>query len=200
MSDALRLYLIRHGETAWSRTGQHTGRTDLGLTPQGEDQARALATRLHGIDFDQVLVSPRLRARQTCELAGLGAASRVEPDLVEWDYGDCEGLRSVEIQATLPDWNVWRDGCPHGETPAAVARRADGLIARLGRLHGTVALFSHGQFGAALGVRWIGLPLITGQHFALWPASLSILGHEPPHPTRRMIELWNEIAPARHPH
>lgn len=196
MTALLQLYLVRHGETAWSRTGQHTGRTDLGLTPHGEQQARTLASRLHGIAFDHVLVSPRLRARQTCELAGLSGASRVEPDLAEWDYGDYEGQRSLEIQAIHPHWNVWRDGCPHGETPADIARRVDGLIGRLGQLHGNVALFAHGHLGAALAVRWLDLPLIAGQHFPLWPASLSNLGHEAPHPTRRVIRLWNETAAA----
>ena len=194
MTNPLQLYLVRHGETAWSLTGQHTGRTDLGLTAHGEDQARALAPRLRGIEFDRVLVSPRLRARQTCELAGLGARSLIEPDLAEWDYGDYEGQRSADIRKEHADWNVWRDGCPHGETPDELSARVDRLIQRLSELRGNVALFSHGQLGAALAARWIGLPLIAGQHFALHPASISILGHEPTHPGRRMIELWNEMA------
>ena len=194
MTAPLQLYLVRHGETAWSLTGQHTGRTDLGLTAHGEDQARALAPRLREIEFDRVLMSPRLRARQTCELAGLGARSLVEPDLAEWDYGDYEGQRSADIRKAHADWNVWRDGCPHGETPDELSARVDRLIRRLCELRGNVALFSHGQLGAALAARWIGLPLIAGQHFALHPASISILGHEPTHPGRRMIELWNETA------
>ena len=198
MSARLQLYLVRHGETAWSLTDLHTGRTDLGLTAHGEDQARALAPRLRAVDFDQVLVSPRLRARQTCELAGLSARSRVEPDLAEWDYGDYEGQRSQEIRREHPDWNVWRDGCPHGETPAAMAARVDRLLDRLGTTFGNVALFSHGQCGAALAARWIGLPLSAGQHFALHPASISILGHAPAHPSCRVIELWNET-PGRVP-
>ena len=139
-------------------------------------------------------MSPRLRARQTCELAGLGARSLIEPDLAEWDYGDYEGLRSADIRKEHADWNVWRDGCPHGETPDELSARVDRLIGRLCELRGNVALFSHGQLGAALAARWIGLPLIAGQHFALHPASISILGHEPTHPGRRMIELWNETA------
>ena len=194
MTTSLQLYLVRHGETAWSLTGQHTGRTDLGLTAHGEDQARALAPRLREIEFDRVLVSPRLRARQTCELAGLGARSLIEPDLAEWDYGDYEGQRSADIRKEHADWNVWRDGCPHGETPDELSARVDRLIRRLSELRGNVALFSHGQLGAALAARWIGLPLIAGQHFALHPASISILGHELTHPGRRMIELWNETA------
>ena len=194
MTTSLQLYLVRHGETAWSLTGQHTGRTDLGLTAHGEDQARALAPRLREIEFDRVLVSPRLRARQTCELAGLGARSLIEPDLAEWDYGDYEGQRSADIRKEHADWNVWRDGCPHGETPDELSARVDRLIRRLSELRGNVALFSHGQLGAALAARWIGLPLIAGQHFALHPASISILGHELTHPGRRVIELWNETA------
>ncbi|MFM9925197.1 histidine phosphatase family protein [Variovorax sp. H27-G14] len=189
----LQLYLVRHGETAWTLTGQHTGLTDLGLTAHGEVQARALAPRLRNIAFSDVLVSPALRARQTCALAGLDALSRIETDLVEWDYGDDEGLRSADIRKTRPDWNVWRDGCPNGETPDELAIRADRLIGHLSKREGNVALFSHGQFGAALAARWIGLPLIAGAHFALHPASVSILGHEPAHPHRRVIELWNEM-------
>ncbi len=198
MSPRLQLYLVRHGETAWSLTDPHTARADLGLTAHGEDQARALAPRLRAVDFHQVLVSPRLRARQTCELAGLGARSRIEPDLAEWDYGDYEGQRSQELRREHPDWNVWRDGCPHGETPDAMAARVDRLLERLGTTFGNVALFSHGQCGAALAARWIGLPLRAGQHFTLHPASISILGHEPAHPGFRVIELWNET-PARVP-
>ena len=197
MTQLLRVHLIRHGETAWSRTGQHTGRTDLGLTAHGEDEARGLAQRLRPNGFTRVLVSPRLRARQTCELAGFAPASEIEPDLAEWDYGDYEGRRSVDIRKEYPDWNVWRDGCPHGETPAEVCARADRVIVKLCTMHGNIALFSHGQFGAALAARWIGLPLIEGQHFALHTASLSILGDEPLHPDRRLIELWNETAASR---
>jgi len=197
LTQLLRAHLIRHGETAWSRTGQHTGRTDLGLTAHGEDEARGLAQRLRPNGFTRVLVSPRLRARQTCELAGFAPASEIEPDLAEWDYGDYEGRRSVDIRKEYPDWNVWRDGCPHGETPAEVSARADRVIVKLCTMHGNIALFSHGQFGAALAARWIGLPLIEGQHFALHTASLSILGYEPLHPDRRLIELWNEIAVSR---
>lgn len=188
----MKLCLVRHGETAWSISGQHTGLTDLALTADGHAQARALAPRLQAWDFTQVLVSPRLRARQTCELAGLAAASQVEPDLAEWDYGRYEGLRSVDIQRDRPDWNLWRDGCPDGESPADVGARADRLIARLDAMEGTVALFSHGQFGAALAVRWIGLALIEGQHFPLHAASVSLLGTAAHHPGWRTIELWND--------
>ena len=193
----MRVCLVRHGETAWSLTGQHTGLTDLGLTAQGEDASRALASRLRGLAFTQVLVSPRLRARQTCDLAGLGTASAIKPELSEWDYGDYEGLRSADIRRDTPDWNIWRDGCPGGESPADVSARADRLIASLCELQSTVALFTHGQFGAALAARWIGLMLVEGQHFALNTGSVSLLGIDPRHPDRRIIELWNEVPRAQ---
>ena len=191
MADALKICLIRHGETAWSLSGQHTGRTDLGLTGHGEAQARALAERLGAYQFTRVLVSPSLRARQTCELAGLGGASQIDAGLAEWDYGSYEGLRTQDIHQTNPLWNIWRDGCPGGESPASVRTRADLLIARLEAMQGTVALFSHGHFGAALATRWIGLALVEGEHFALHTASVSLLGSAPYHPDLHNMELWN---------
>ena len=186
-----RLYLVRHGETEWSLSGRHTGRTDIALTARGEDEARELAPRLRDIQFAHVLTSPRQRARRTCDLAGLGAASAIEADLAEWDYGDYEGQRSVDIRKQRADWNIFRDGCPHGEMPAQVCGRADGLIAKLRALDGNVALFSHGQFGCVLAVRWIGLPLVEAQHFAFGPASLSVLGCDPHHHEVATIALWN---------
>ena len=186
-----RLYLVRHGETEWSLSGRHTGRTDIALTARGEDEARELAPRLRDIQFAHVLTSPRQRARRTCDLAGLGAASAIEADLAEWDYGDYEGQRSVDIRKQRADWNIFRDGCPHGESPAQVSERADRLIARLRALDGNVALFSHGQFGCVLAARWIGLPLLEARHFALGTGSLSILGHDPHHPEVAVIALWN---------
>ena len=192
MTMPLQIYFIRHGETAWSLSGQHTGRTDLPLTPHGEAMARGLATALNGITFSMVLSSPRLRARATCELAGFGGAdAQLEANLAEWDYGDYEGLRTAEIHELHPAWDVWNDGCPGGETPAGVSERADNLIARLRDLTGNVIAFSHGQFGRVLAARWIGLPMIQGQHFAIAPASISILGFEADHPRRRVISLWN---------
>lgn len=188
----MKICLVRHGETAWALSGQHTGVTDLALTAHGENQARALAPRLRTLVFTQVLVSPRLRAQQTCDLAGLGAASRVEPDLAEWDYGDYEGLRTADIRRANPEWNIWRDGCPGGESPAEVSARADRLIARLCTQQGTLALFSHGHFSVALAMRWIGLELIEGQHFALHTASVSLLSIDTHHDDRRIIELWND--------
>jgi probable phosphoglycerate mutase len=193
VSAALQLYLIRHGETAWSITGQHTGFTDIALTPQGEDEARALAPHLRTIHFTKILTSPLLRARQTCELAGIRAPGEIDPDLAEWNYGDYEGKRTVDIHEERPGWNVWRDGCPHGETAANVSDRADRLLARLRKLSGNIALFSHGQFSSALAARWIGLTVIEAQHFALSPASISTLAHEAGHPRVPVIALWNAV-------
>ena len=186
-----RIYLIRHGETEWSLASRHTSRTDIPLTEQGEQDARRLAERLRDLTFSQVFTSPRQRARRTCELAGLGPVAKIEPDLAEWDYGDYEGQHSVDIRKWRPDWNLFRDGCPRGEMPAQVSDRTDRLIARLRALDGNVALFSHGHFGCVLAVRWIGLPVIEGQHFLLGTASLSILGYEPSHPEVPLIEMWN---------
>ena len=195
MSPPLRLYLVRHGETEWSLSGQHTGSTEIPLTASGEEGARRLAPILRDIAFARVLTSPRRRAQRTCELAGLSAHAEIASDLAEWDYGDYEGLRSAEIHEQRPGWNIFRDGCPGGESPAQVSDRADRLLAALGPQGGDIALFSHGHFGRILATRWIGLPTIQGQHFALGVASLSILGFEPSHPETRAIALWN-FAPA----
>ncbi len=191
MSASLRLYLIRHGETEWSLSGQHTGRTDIPLTARGEEMARELGERLKGVAFARVLTSPRQRAVRTCELAGLGQAAGIEPDLAEWDYGDFEGKRSIDIRKARPDWVIFRDGCPGGEMPKDVSDRVDRLIARLGSLDGNVALFSHGHLGCVLATRWIGLSIIEAQHFSLDPASLSTLDSAPNHPGVRVIALWN---------
>ncbi len=161
------------------------------MTERGEDEARALESLLGAITFTRVLTSPWQRAWRTCELAGLGTASDIEPDLSEWDYGAYDGRRTIDIQKERPDWNVFRDGCPGGEMPAQVSDRADRLIARLAEMDGNVALFSHGQFGCVLAARWIGMPVVDAQHFALGAGSLGILGHEPHHPTVRVISLWN---------
>jgi probable phosphoglycerate mutase len=187
----LRLYLIRHGETAWSLSGQHTGTSDIALTAHGEDEARALVPWLRDRSFVRVLCSPRQRARRTCELAGLGAAVQTAPDLAEWDYGEYEGKRSAEIKQTRPGWNIFADGCPGGESPADIAARADRLIASLAGLQGNVALFSHGHFSCVFATRWIGLPVIEGQHLSLSTASMSIVGFAPSHPDMRVIALWN---------
>jgi probable phosphoglycerate mutase len=180
------IYLIRHGETAWSRTGQHTGRTDLALTAHGEQQARQLA-----LVFTHVLVSPLQRARRTCELAGLLPQAQLEPRLHEWDYGDYEGLTGAQIRAKHPDWDVFRDGCPGGESPAQVTARVGQLLELLRALPGRVALFSHGHLLRALAVRWIELPILAGLHFGLNAASLSRLGYEHDSLGEPAIELWN---------
>jgi broad specificity phosphatase PhoE len=186
-----RLYLIRHGETAWSLSGQHTGRTNIPLTEQGEQDARELAERLHVVRFSRVFTSPLQRARRTCELAGLGEVAEIEPDLTEWDYGDYEGQFSLDTRKKRPDWNLFRDGGPRGESPAQVSERADRLIARVRTLGDNIALFSHGQFGRALAARWIGLGVGQAQHFVLHTASLSILGYEHNLAEEAAIVLWN---------
>ena len=187
----LHLYFIRHGETEWSLSSRHTGHTDIPLTANGENEVRELGRHLRDIPFAYVLTSPLQRAQKTCELVGLEKAPKIEPDLAEWDYGDYEGKRSVDIRKVWPDWNVFRDGCPHGETPAQINDRADRLIVHLRTLNGNVALFSHGQFGCVLAARWIGLALIEAQHFLLNTASLSIFTSDSDHPTVPVIALWN---------
>lgn len=185
-----RLYLVRHGETAWSLSGQHTGRTDIPLTENGEQAARRLAEPLGAVRFTRVLTSPLQRARRTCELAGLGEVAEIEPDLMEWDYGDYEGQRPTDIRKGRPDWNVFRDGCPGGESPTQISERADRLIARLRALDGYIAIFSHGHLGRVLAARWIGLPVRQAQHFLLSTASLSILGYEH-NLAEAAIVMWN---------
>ena len=191
---AVKVYLFRHGETAWSLTGQHTGRTDLPLTAEGERRATHLRARLQGVAFNHVLTSPLVRAHRTCELAGLGAVARLDPDLQEWDYGAYEGLTTAEIRARQPGWNVFANGCPGGESVAQVTQRADRVRALLEKLDGTVAVFSHGHFLRALAMQWIGLPLTAGRHFALDTAAMSILGQEPAGSDNRVIALWNSGA------
>ena len=188
----LQVYVIRHGETEWSLSGQHTGRTDIPLTTRGEAEARALQQRLSAMTFSAVLTSPLQRARHTCELTGLGPAGVTEPDLAEWDYGEYEGLRSRDIHLKQPEWSVFRDGCPGGETPKQISDRADRLIARLRAGDGNIALFTHGHFGCALAARWIELPVIEGQHLLLTTASTSVLGFHPTHPEVPVIAVWNE--------
>lgn len=190
-----RLYLIRHGETEWSRTGRYTGNTDLALTAQGEEEARDVGRRLHGIPFAHVLTSPLQRAQQTCALAGLAAMPEIEPDLAEWDNGDDVGRTTADILAARPDWNLFLDGSPNGETPEQIGARTDRLIVRLRTLDGNVALFSHGHFGRVLAARWIGLPVGQAQPFLLNTASLSILGYAHGHPDQPAIELWNSSPP-----
>lgn len=189
-----RLYLIRHGETAWSRSGQHTGQTDIPLNEKGEQDARMLAEWLRAVRFSRVFTSPLQRARRTCELAGFGDVAEIEPDLVEWDYGDYEGQFSIDTRKKRPNWNLYRDGCPGGESPAQVSERADRLIARFRTLEGNIAIFSHAQVGRVLATRWIGLPVEQAQHFVLSTASLSILGYEHNLAAESAILLWNAVS------
>jgi broad specificity phosphatase PhoE len=188
---ASRLFLVSHGETAWSLSGQHTGRTDVPLTARGEAAARAMGPRMKTVEFGSVMTSPARRARRTCELAGLAERARIDPDLAEWDYGDYEGKSSAEILRDRPGWLLFRDGCPGGESPAQVSDRADRLIARLGAFGGSVAAFSHGHFGRVLAARWIGLPVVEARGLLLSTASLSILGYEHDNPQEPVIALWN---------
>jgi broad specificity phosphatase PhoE len=195
MSEALPvLVLVRHGETPWSLSGQHTGRTDLPLTERGERQARALGARLGGLTPAQTFTSPLQRAARTCELAGFGAAAAPDPDLLEWDYGRYEGRTSAEIQAERPDWQLFRDGCPGGETPAQVAARADRVVARVRAIRGDCLLFSSAHVLRVLTARWLGLEAAAGRLFRLGTASVSILGYE--HGMGEpVIRLWNETPP-----
>jgi len=193
MTDVLPVvYLARHGETAWSLSGQHTGLTDLPLTEQGEQTARRLGVRLRELSFTNVFTSPLQRARQTCAQAGYGDVAVVDPDLVEWDYGDYEGRRTNEIVAERPGWNLFRDGCPGGESPQQVAARADRVIGRLRALEGNALLFSSGHFIRVLAARWLGIePTSNSRYFSLSTASLSALGYERDL-SRPVIQLWNE--------
>src|ERR1700730_15072918 len=186
------IYIARHGETAWTITGQHTGLTDLPLTPQGESNARALADRLQGLAFARVFTSPLRRARQTCALAGFESVAEVENDMVEWDYGEYEGLTSKEIRARRPDWELFRDGAPGGESPCQVMVRADNIWTRVRQVQGGVLLFTSGHFIRVLAARWIGLePSIHGASFLLSTASLSAVGYD--HDVLRpVIRLWND--------
>jgi probable phosphoglycerate mutase len=189
--------LIRHGETAWSLAGRHTGRTDIPLTPGGEDMARDLAPVLSRFRFSHIFTSPLLRARRTCALAAEGRVAVTDGDLVEWDYGRYEGLTSEQIRAGDPGWNVFRDGGPGGESVAEVVARADRVIDRLRAMAGPIALFSHGHFGCVLGARWVGLAGAAGDYLALDPASLSILGPKPRHPDVPVIVRWNMVSAER---
>ena len=188
-----RLYFIRHGETVWSLTRRHTGRTDLPLTESGEGQARALLPWLRAIVFTHVFTSPLQRARRTCFLAGLGPPAMVQPDLAEWNYGEYEGKRSSDIRKERPGWHAFRDGCPGGEMPDEISGRAHRLIRHLCTLSGNIALFSHGEFARVLAARWIGLPVADGAHFSLDTASLSILAQNPNHPEMRAVVMWNAV-------
>lgn len=185
------VYLARHGETAWSLTGQHTGLTDLPLTERGERNARRLGKRLEGLVVTQVFTSPLQRAACTCVLAGFGTTARADPNLVEWNYGDYEGLRTVQIQAKHPDWQLFRDGCPNGESPGEVGARADLTVRRLREVEGDVLIFSSGHFLRVLAARWLGLEPGAGRLFMLKTASLSALGYESDI-SQPVIQFWDD--------
>ncbi len=184
-------YLARHGETKWSLSGQHTGLTDLPLTERGERNARRLGERLAGLTFARVFTSPLERASRTCALAGFGARAEVDRDLVEWNYGEYEGRTSAEIERDRPGWQLFRDGCPGGESPAQVGARADRVVARLRAVEGDVLVFSSGHFLRVLAARWLGLDPAGGRLVLLSTASLSTLGYEH-EPSRPVISLWND--------
>jgi len=191
MSEGLPLvYLARHAETAWTLSGQHTGLTDLPLLGDGEHNARQLGERLKNMQFAKVLTSPLQRARRTCELAGFGAIAQVDPDLVEWNYGQYEGLRSSEIHLNSPDWQLFRDGCPGGESPADVGSRADRVIQRVRSVGADVLIFSSGHFIRVFAARWLSLSPFAGKYFLLNTGSLCILGYEHKF-SQPVIQLWN---------
>ena len=188
------IYLARHGETAWSVTGQHTGLTDLPLTQRGERNAARLGEWLAGSVFAKVLTSPLQRARRTCELAGFGDVAEVDRDLIEWNYGDYEGLRTAQIHAKRPDWQLFRDGCPNGESPEDVGARADRVVNRVRAIKGNALIFSSGHFLRVFAARWLGLEPAAGKFFMLDTASLSALSYE--HDlSNSAIQFWND---ARH--
>ena len=192
MSEALPVvHLARHGQTAWTISGQHTGLTDLPLTSHGEAEAIQLAERLAGLTFAAVLTSPLQRAVRTCNLAGFGSVAQVEPDLVEWNYGAFEGRTSTEIRAEHPGWVVFRDGCPGGESPEQIGSRADRVIRRVRAIGGDVLLFSSAHFLRVFAARWLGLEPGAGRYFLLGTASLSGLGYEHDH-SEPVIRRWNE--------
>ena len=188
MSARPEVWVIRHGETEWSKSGQHTGSTDIELTPQGETIARAVGERLAGEKFDRVLSSPLQRARRTAELAGFGAQVEVDPDLVEWDYGKYEGLRTVDIRKDVPDWSIWTHPADDGESLAQIAARADAVIARICSAEGRVLVFSHGHYLRVLAARWATLPPEAGQHLELDTAAVGILGWYRETP---VLRRWN---------
>jgi probable phosphoglycerate mutase len=195
MSQSLpEIHVIRHGETAWTETRQHTGLTDIPLTERGERQARRFGAHLRGQTYPHVFTSPLQRAKRTCELAGFSSAARIDPDLVEWNYGDYEGLTRDQILNQCPGWRIFRDGCPNGESVAAVGTRADRVIGRLRTLDGDVLVFSSGHFMRVFAARWLGLDASYGGLFLLSTTTLSVLGYDHDK-TEPVIRLWNDVRP-----
>ncbi|MGN6168474.1 MAG: histidine phosphatase family protein [Solirubrobacteraceae bacterium] len=189
MSGPQRILLVRHGETEWSASGQHTSRTDLPLVEVGREQARALAPALRNRKFTSVLSSPLKRAMETCELTGFGDVVQVREELREWDYGEYEGLTTSQIREQRPDWNLWRDGCPDGESPDQVSARAGRLLASLAEVDGEVIVFAHGHILRVLSARWLEMPVSAGARLVLSAGALCVLGHER---ETRALERWNE--------
>ena len=195
MTSALpEIHAVRHGETAWTESGQHTGLSDIPLTPRGERQALRFGEHLRGRTYAHVFTSPLQRARRTCELAGFGATAQIDPDLVEWNYGKYDGLTRADILKQRPDWKIFRDGCPEGESVAQVGSRADRVIARLRAMDGDALLFSSGHFMRILTARWLGLDASHGSLFLLNTSTLSILGYDHDK-TEPVIRLWNDVRP-----
>ena len=195
MSQSLpEIHVIRHGETAWTESRRHTGLTDIPLTERGERQARRFGEHLRSRTFAHVFTSPLQRARRTCELAGLGLVAQVDPDLVEWNYGDYDGLTTAEILKQRPEWQLFRDGCPRGESLPDVGARADRVIGRLRALDGDALLFSSGHFLRVVAARWLGLDASCGRLFLLSTTTLSILGYEHDK-SEPVIRLWNDVRP-----
>jgi broad specificity phosphatase PhoE len=186
------IYVARHGETEWSRSGQHTGVSDIPLTESGQDAARKLGSRLSGLRFVQVFTSPLLRARHTCELAGFGDRADILHEAMEWNYGRYEGVRTVDIHRERPGWDLFRDGCPEGETAAMVGARADRVIAALRQAEGDALLFSSSHFLRVLAARWLGLEPSGGRHFMLDTAALSVFDYEHNNLEEPVIRVWND--------
>jgi broad specificity phosphatase PhoE len=185
---AYEIYIARHGATEWSKSGQHTSRTDLPLLPEGEEQARGLRSKLDGVEFSLVLCSPLRRARETCELPGFCNVAEITDDLVEWDYGEYEGLTTPEIRATTPSWWLWRDGCPGGEMPPEIGTRVDRVLERFASVAGSGLVFAHGHVLRVFTARWLEMEVAAGARFKLEAGSLGVLGHER---ETQVIERWS---------
>jgi broad specificity phosphatase PhoE len=185
------VYLVRHGQTAWTITGQHTGRTDLPLTAQGEEDARALGPRLEDLKFELVLASPLRRAQRTCELAGFASRASLDPDLLEWDYGNYEGRTLAEVHRERPDWELFRDGCPGGESVSQITERIDRVVSRLRAGEGNTLIFSSGHALRILAARWVDSPAALGRRLVLDPTHLCVLGYDH-NGADSVIRLWND--------
>jgi broad specificity phosphatase PhoE len=182
------IFIARHGATKWSKSGQHTSHTDLMLLPEGEEQARGMRSKLDGVEFSLVLSSPLRRALETCALAGFGNVAQTTSDLVEWDYGEYEGLTTPEIRETNPSWWLWRDGCPGGESPSQIGARVDRVLERLAAVEGNALVFAHGHVLRVFTARWLEMEVAAGSRFKLEAGSLGLLGHER---ETQVIERWS---------